>query len=190
MPTTLLFIELLLTGIQSLVWIGLVVTWIFGNNMSNILPLDNYSDWITPLTLIIFGFVYLLGIIIDRLADWIFSKKDDELRKKYTKGKSKLEIQSIKYKLSKEKGITKHLDYNRSRTRIVRSGTLNFGISAAIVLLRMIFSGWTTNIAFLIFGISMFFAIGSYYSWKKLTIAQMNTLEGLRKEFIKNKKSK
>jgi hypothetical protein len=190
MQTTLLFIEILLTGIQSLVWIGLIVTWVFGNNLSNFLPLQKLSDWITPLTLILFGFVYLLGIIIDRFADWVFANKDDKLREKYTKGKSKLKIQSIKYKLSKEKGITKHLDYNRSRARIVRSGTLNFGIAAITAFLRIIISGWNSEIAYLILTISLFFTFGSYYSWRKLTIAQMNTLEGLRKEFLKKKKSK
>jgi hypothetical protein len=186
MPTTLLFIEILLTGFQSLFWLILIFTWINGSHLIAEYTITSLAEWSTPISLIGFGFLYLLGIIIDRLADWVFTVPDNRLRIKYSKNRSKSEIQRIRYKISKHLGISKHFDYNRSRTRIVRSGTVNFGISSIVIISRILFQGWNTDLAFILLTISILLTIGSYFSWKRLTITQFKNIEGLRKVLKKD----
>ena len=76
MTTTTLFVELVVIGLHSILWIGLLV-----------LTFAGYQNpaWEKLLTLNLavpaLGVTYVLGIVIDRLCDLACISKDHRLRK-------------------------------------------------------------------------------------------------------------
>jgi hypothetical protein len=79
MNTTLLFVELVITGIQSSLWIFLLLLNILGYSWIQKLPSTSISGWETAIILVVFSIVYALGIVIDRIADAIFAKWNKQL---------------------------------------------------------------------------------------------------------------
>ena len=73
MSTTVLFVELLIIGFQGGVWILLLIFSVFGYNWLLELQSTGISDWQTLITALLLSMFYVLGIMIDRTADAIFS---------------------------------------------------------------------------------------------------------------------
>ena len=62
MSTTLLFVELLIAGIQVVVWLVLLVLCVFGYQWAAALPFTLLSEWQALIAVIVLSFVYVLGI--------------------------------------------------------------------------------------------------------------------------------
>jgi hypothetical protein len=69
MATTAMFIEILIIGLQAVVWVALLAASIFGIKS---VQLQNLSDWETLIIVLVFAIAYVLGILMDRLADTAF----------------------------------------------------------------------------------------------------------------------
>jgi hypothetical protein len=69
MATTAMFIEILIIGLQAVVWLALLAASIFGTKS---VQLQNLSDWETLIVVLVFAIAYVLGILVDRLADTVF----------------------------------------------------------------------------------------------------------------------
>ncbi len=155
MTSTAIFAEILVVGLQATVWLALLCLLIADQNGVHVgaitARLSGLKEWAALITTFVIGFAYTLGIIVDRIADslwsWIngvlISKADDSNKKPGPSvAKKRLEV------MSKDDGLTKFLEYIRSRMRIARSTSLNLVLAtvAAALLARHSGSLWVLTI--------------------------------------------
>ena len=120
--------ELVIAGAGGLVWIIILSVDVFGVSWFyfEYAALQNMSEGLLiGLLFIIFPFVFITGIIMDRISDYLFDKVINiKISKKYFD--TKYEYQKAKslifYKSSNLKGL---YEYGRMRSRVCRSWTIN-----------------------------------------------------------------
>lgn len=119
--TTHLFVELLVIGFGTLGWVLLLGSVLFGYDLSHV------SGGFASITALlpVLTFAYLLGIITDRVADWIFDRWDRQhLEAVY--GKDFKRYHNDRRTLVHQgAALWAHLEYGRSRLRICRGWALN-----------------------------------------------------------------
>lgn len=126
MSTTALVAELLVIGVGAAIWLVLIVLASFGFSW---IRLENFD---TALGLIpAVAIVYLLGILVDRVADKIFKPWSDRIRlRRFRTIESFQEVRAEVYDRSPLRNL---FEYSRSRLRVCRSWALNaFLISVAV----------------------------------------------------------
>ena len=88
MATTAIFAEILIIGLEAVVWLALLVASIFG---TDIVPIQGLKDWQYLIILFVVAIAYVLGILVDRVADTAFlgvlrvRKEFTKIRKELTK---------------------------------------------------------------------------------------------------------
>ncbi len=145
MATTAVFIEILLVGIQAVIWMLMLLLIVVGPAEAKDLPWDDIESWAALLSFAIAGMAYAAGVIVDRLADSLFTLVigpivcGDE-RKKWLKKSKNFWSKNAekddtvgngeKRLLVRQYGgdMTTFLDYVRSRLRIARSTALNLAL--------------------------------------------------------------
>jgi hypothetical protein len=135
MSTTLLFVELLIAGTQVVIWFVLLILTIFDYKWISSFSAQGISDWQILVTATVLAFVYVLGILFDRLADLIFSKWDRSIAyKRFPNAPHTFAV--IRFQLSKDNEYLNHqFEYTRSRLRIARASSLNFAITTIVALI-------------------------------------------------------
>jgi len=127
MSTTALFVELLIVGLESLVWISLFLSAFFGIDW--LLGLINVFEKAGLfITIVLVGFAYLTGILLDELFDSVTGWWSNRIKFSiHEKGLPKMwDMQA--YIFGKSKEATEQLGYIRTRVRIMRSSIFNFGL--------------------------------------------------------------
>ena len=171
MNTTSIFVELIVIGIGAAAWIITLILGFAGLSLGDIV-----GTFKTETAIPLLAVVYVLGIIIDRLADTSFDKIwGNSLRdKKFdTVGEYYNARRNI---LINSERLSELLEYGRSRLRICRGWCFNaaaMAISFNIYLLlapetsfNKIAAGLTGTL------LCAFLALGTWYAWKKLTQAE------------------
>lgn len=121
MNTTDLFVEILVIGVGAVVWVTALVLSIFGYPFASLEQLFSI-----PALLPGIAFIYVLGIIVDRISDVFFDKYFvPSIRKKYY-GDGKEAFDDRRTILVYSERLSQLLEYGRSRLRIVRGWALNF----------------------------------------------------------------
>jgi hypothetical protein len=172
MSTTSLFVEILVIGVQASVWLALMLST--GADMKPVLKfLTDYKEYAALITTVLLSMVYALGIIIDRLADSVWSHSFHSGRERFSEpvGKTRLRV------LHKSENMAKFLDYQRSRLRIARSTIVNLTMTivAGAIWMLMNSSMSSVNIAILISGlIALALAV---IAMRQIDKAQMDRLE-------------
>jgi hypothetical protein len=179
MNTTYLFVEIIISGIQCMVWILLFILTLTGADWLNNLSKIDLSNWMVLLSLVGLSFSYTLGIIVDRLGDWMFVAWDRTIQAKYLKGKTQT-IASLRHKIDNT-SYFKHIEYTRSRLRIVRSSTLNFFMtSIALILFIQKTNFMEASQKFLFSWVSLLaggaLTALSVYSWHTITHSNYKTI--------------
>jgi hypothetical protein len=176
MSTTDLFVELIIIGMGSAIWIFFLIASIFG------LSWIDSSKFLSLTTLIPFlSLTYVVGIVFDRVADtlfeWIWAKK---LLSNYYENKDDFhDDRRIVY--IHEGRLASLLEYGRSRLRICRGWALN----SSLILLTFNLFAWTKipdfhiKIQVSIFGsfFCIFLAYGTWFSWYKLTLSDFRRVK-------------
>ena len=123
MSTTSLFVDLLISGIQVAIWLGLLVGCVLGADPK---LLARAKEWDTVLAVLLLPVVYPVGIFIDNLADDLLRPIGRRIRK----GFSLDETPSVMKLLArtKDEGLSRYFEYVRTRIRISRSSALNFAL--------------------------------------------------------------
>lgn len=122
MITTVIFIEILIIGFQSIVWFAFIMGGILYSLHFDFTVL---KGWEALLTFFALAVAYTLGVIVDRLSDSIFGHFDMKIHKReittpsLTYAEMRLEI------MYKSEGMARFLGYVRSRVRIARSTAIN-----------------------------------------------------------------
>ncbi|MBL8090749.1 MAG: hypothetical protein JNJ43_10495 [Anaerolineales bacterium] len=154
MNTTLLFVELLIIGLEGWIWIFLFTSPLFPiKNYPNMLLI--FKDWELVIIAIFLALTYVLGVIIDRIADWRVRPLEKKHRADIITDNT-TPISVMRFSLGTQNDfLNQQLDYTRSRLRIMRASILNI-IAITIALcfyLWKTYSFASTNYMMLTFGI-------------------------------------
>ncbi|MCP4536302.1 MAG: hypothetical protein GY832_04075 [Chloroflexi bacterium] len=170
MSTTDLFVELMVIGIGAAIWLILLIFSIFGYKW--ILP----EQVVSLVALIpVAAVVYVLGIVVDRIADTIFEKLWGQTlcKKVYETKKEYYDDRRLIYTRAERLGNL--LEYGRSRLRICRGWTLN----TILILITQNMFIWTwVGDRRLRVGLGIFcniavglFAFANWFAWRQLSLA-------------------
>lgn len=141
MATTAVFAEILVIGLQVEAWIALALFSAFGSGW---VDLTDMRDFAALLTVVLLAVAYVLGIIVDRLADTLIdafekTKRGRRIKERFSKSQEQRKRPSIATMrmtvMHKSEGMTRFLDYQRSRWRIVRATIFNLAIAAPLAAL-------------------------------------------------------
>jgi hypothetical protein len=186
MTTTAVFAEMLVAGIEALVWIALVALAIAQPCEADFQRLAPLKDWAALITAVLLALAYGIGIVVDRVSDSLFKtmigtgKKDKNDKKdkddKDDEGRVvRLRLQA----LARGDKVTDFIEYIRSRIRVARSTTVNLALTTVameVFLLRCTRAApWQVSAAVLLMGSLTFLAafaavrIGKAYDkWLRL----------------------
>lgn len=176
METTHLYVELIIIGLETSVWMCMVYINIVGNQIAEIISkvLNNFSS-----SLLLIGLLYIVGILMDRLADMIYKKIENRIRKE-----SGLEAKSS-ILIWKKYDQEKVSDYMRSRIRILRVSTLNIPLITLSFLWSVLVSAGTS--LFLVIYIIIIGILFTYVSWKSYIKSVQNYYNKARVLELSNK---
>jgi len=140
MSTTTVFVELLIVGLESLVWLVLLVSSLFGVDwVPTIIIAFEKADVFA--TVAVIGLAYVVGIVVDEICEWLIEPWAKRLRDS-VQGDTELEVWGMQaYVFSHSEGATSQLGYMRSRLRILRSSIFN---TVLVVVLGLVFL-WTRS---------------------------------------------
>ncbi len=167
MNTTALVAEILVVGIQALVWVGLLTGALLGAMCAPEVSWQELRDWVTPISVGLLAFAYTLGIMVDRLAD------------SATRGLWNVYFPRIKGFAALRATVRKaggepaeFLDYQRSRVRIARATCFNLVLT--ILVAALVGPGWVRGLAFLAGGPLL--VVAAIPSWILITKANEKNL--------------
>ena len=138
MTTTHLFVELLVIGFGAIAWLVLLGAAVFGYDLDH-----RFLTWKTLVPLL--SVVYVLGIIVDRVADWVLDRLDRRHLDKYFKDNRDAYFVGRRTLVVFGPELWAHLEYGRSRLRICRGWALN----AIMFLIAVNAYHWTHHPAIL-----------------------------------------
>ena len=128
MATTALVTEILIVGLQAEAWIAMFVLAAFGIGW---VDLDGLQGWAALVTVLVLATAYVLGIVVDRLADNLFRLRKGPDRPGF--GRKRLAI------MHASPGMASFLEYQRSRFRVARGTLANLypaTVAAALLVWR------------------------------------------------------
>ncbi len=173
MNTTLIFAELLIIGLEGGIWFFFLIFSLFGIN-----DLDKFlnaiREWQLIVVTIAIPLLYVLGIILDRMADILFKARERTLDREIA-GDLSVSVPVMRFTLgTKNDFLNQQLEYTRTRMRIVRASVVNFAliaISISIFLLTHLTSvaaktRWQYVTITVILGLVMSYA--AFVTWKSL----------------------
>ena len=167
MNTTALVAEILVVGIQALVWVGLLTGALLGAMCVPELSWQELADWVAPISVALLGFAYTLGIMVDRLADtatlWLWKLFFPEIEG----------FAALRARVRKAGGApAEFLDYQRSRMRIARATCFNLVVT--IVVAALVGPEWVRRLAF--FAGGPLLVLAAIPSWILITRAYERNL--------------
>lgn len=126
MQTTKLYVEYIVIGMEAIVWIVLLVLLIIGKSAVTFLDYC-IQNFLTSLFMI--GACYVLGLLMDRIADTLTDGKKKRIKSHYPiKASTSITVwQKVKQDTFAE--------FTLSRIRILRSTVLNFALTGGIAML-------------------------------------------------------
>ena len=142
MTTTAIFVELLIIGIQTSLWV-VILLFACEPRFLAAIDLDRLQNWEGLVTAGAFAICYSLGILIDRLADLFFlisrpSKVllKHEWAKKLQSRISAKRTDTTPFELSLKEGTaSEYFSYFRARIRITRALTVNALLTTAACIM-------------------------------------------------------
>lgn len=142
MATTAIFAELLVIGLQVVVWLTVLLFAATGAEPA--IP-KWAEEWSTLITLLVFAAAYVLGVLMDRISDSVFKLIDKDpppLEQDPAPVVQNPPARPFRPKVSIARltvantsdGLWPFLEYIRSRLRIARATAVNLAITTPAVL--------------------------------------------------------
>ena len=141
MSTTAIFVELLIVGIETFIWLGFLVSSLFGVKWFSFIGFLFEKSSLTS-TILFVGLAYVFGIVFDEISDTLIEPWANRIRNSTREEKDPEVWDMQAYVFSRSEETAVKLDYMRSRLRILRSTIFNLIL---IVLFSLLFL-WTTMI--------------------------------------------
>ena len=129
MSTTSVFVEILIVGLQAMIWVGLIVFAKYAGHDKCLAALTKYEQYSALITTLLLASAYVLGIFVDRVADCVyvlFQYRDPE-KPPARVAEMRLQI------MHQSEGMAKFLDYQRSRLRIARATVFNLFVTLVVL---------------------------------------------------------
>ena len=132
MVTTAVFAEIVVGGLEAEAWMSLFVLAIFGSSW---IHLGAVHDWVALITLLVLAAAYVLGVMIDRVADTFLVRLLGRLLPPRPVDRpAPIEVMRMTL-LTKDDAAARFLDYQRSRMRVARATVFNLvALLPALVL--------------------------------------------------------
>jgi hypothetical protein len=175
MNTTNLFVELIVIGMAAVVWLCFLAASIFPLKPIELLSTTVSASALAP-TL---AASYILGIAIDRLADFVFQHRDHKLRARRFSSSDYQRARTVIY--AQSESLSGWFQYCRSRLRICRGSAINtvlitIAVNAFIWTRRpapeqALLMSLTCSLA----GLTL--AVGFWAAWERLTNSEYQRLE-------------
>lgn len=133
-----------MVGLQVEAWLGLAVLTIFGSEW---IDLADVKDFAALLTVVVLALAYVLGIIVDRLADTVLdwlekTKRGKRIKRSLSKNRElqkPAKLSEMRMTVMHEsEGMSRFLDYQRSRWRVARGTVVNLAIAGPIAALYLV----------------------------------------------------
>jgi 4-hydroxybenzoate polyprenyltransferase len=143
MATTAVFAEIIVVGLAAEAWIAVLVLAIFDTQW---VDLAAVNQWAALVTVLVVAAAYVFGIIVDRIADSLAKRTAALIRKLRSKERPKPPVPFKQKRLvvlqRGGEGVTKFLEYQRSRQRVARGTVVNVLLAIPSVLA---FLHWRTD---------------------------------------------
>jgi len=171
MSTTSLFVELIVIGSGVFLWLLFLSLACFG-----ISDIALNQTILLGSAIPVLSFIYVLGIVWDRLADAFFGRVwGDGLRSSEFEDIADY-YDSRRVILTKSPELSELLEYGRSRLRICRGWTLNaplVGLSLELFLFsRPDLLQNTLAVSVLVVAVSVTLTLGCWFAWSSLAKAE------------------
>jgi 8-oxo-dGTP pyrophosphatase MutT (NUDIX family) len=135
MNTTAIVTEILVGGLEAEAWLSLLVLAVFGSSWIDLGAVD---QWAALVTLLVIAGAYVLGVLVDRIADYlVVSPLDRLMPSKPVDKPASIERMRLTL-LAKDDGVAKFLDYQRSRMRVARVTILNLALLLPVMVVFLI----------------------------------------------------
>ena len=138
MTTTAVFAEIIVIGLQAEAWIAVLVLTIFGAEW---VDLEAVAPWSALITVLALAASYVLGILVDRLADSTLKGIAKRIK---ARGSAEQVKPPVGFKRKRftvlmqgTEGVIKFLEYQRSRQRVARGTIVNLAFAIPAVLAFM-----------------------------------------------------
>ncbi len=171
MATTNLFVELLVIGVGAACWVGLLILAAFGIEFTQSEVLNAY-----PVLLGLLAIAYLLGIITDRIADFVFDKCfSKSLHAQFFDEKREYQ-DARRLILDSSERLAEMHEYGRTRLRICRGWSLN-GLLIAVCLnvflqTQCLETAWFFDATRWGTAGCLLLSLTSYWSWRQLSLTE------------------
>ena len=166
MKTTAVFAEVLAIGIQAVGLVGLA----FAAFADPLPALDQAAGWEAALTIALLAFAYVLGVVVDRVADSLFTP----LRNRTSRHDAAARARARHLMLRQESPLATFLEYQRSRMRLMRGTMLNLLVALPVVMAFLAYRApdahWTAYV--LALGAIVLLLVACYYAFVAIIHAQ------------------
>ena len=142
LATTAVFAEILIVGLEVEAWLAFALLSVFGHEW--LFEIDGVKDFAALLTLVVLALAYVLGIIVDRLADTLVNgfertRLGTKVKGWMSKPGKESELATMRMTvMAASDELTSFLDYQRSRWRIARATVLNLVIAGPVAALYLV----------------------------------------------------
>lgn len=126
MQTTKLYVEYIIIGMETLIWLGLLILLILGTPA---IAIFDYCIQNLLTSIFILGACYVLGLLVDRVADQLTKKTKEKIKGDYLIEANTSITVWDKVKQGSFAAVS------LSRIRILRSTMLNFAITGFVGML-------------------------------------------------------
>ena len=167
MNMTDLFVELIVAGSGVAVWMLLLVSGLVDVDWSGLVP-GRLASLVVLIPFL--SVVYVLGIVVDRVADRLFDLWDDPLRQERFRDSAGYHRARTYVNTHGEAEIIGLFKYHRHRIRICRAWTLNFALLALAAPLFAYRRLSRIDLAIAALLGSLLLALACWGTWKRLAI--------------------
>ncbi len=156
METTQLYVELIIIGLETSIWMCIIFVNIIGKQVIGITSniLNNLSS-----SLLLVGVLYILGLLMDRLSELIYKKVENKIRR----NSGFEEKTSILIWEKHNKG--KYFEYAKTKIKILRASTINVPL-ISISLMWYIWNFEKNNQIMLSMYVLLLGGLFTWVSWK------------------------
>ena len=152
METTQLYVELIIIGLETSIWMCVFFVNIIGKQIMSMFAdiLNNFAS-----SLVLVGIIYIIGLIMERLSNLLYKRIKKKIKKESGfKGETSILIWQ-------RHNQEKYFEYAKSKIRILRASTLNL----PLITVSFIWYIWNFAESNRIILLIYVFALGSLFTW-------------------------
>lgn len=166
MEFTQLYVEMVIIGLETSIWIYTIFVNISGNKIYD--GISTITDSFA-LSVLLIGILYVIGIMMDGIANILFQNNENRVRQK-----SGLQAKSTILIWQETDQAKKYFEYARSRIRILRSSVLNMPLISVNLIWYVCRFDYNKLLSFYILFLGAFFTLMSWKAFQKLLNSYYN----------------